>query len=118
MSWGSRTGRYGAARWTHLMASAVVAAALAVAGCGGEDLTVDEQGAVAGYENAFAQTALNGGRYGKTLEGVDYIIDLHRRAPDSETLDGRTMTEVLRDAAATLDPSEPELVRELERELE
>lgn len=104
---------------SHVRFLAVVATATGLA-CGGNDkpkLTTEEQQQIAKFNLAFASTALNSSRFGQTLRGVDFLIDLVREKPTA-TYDGLTVREVVQDAANTLDPYRPELVRELDRALD
>jgi hypothetical protein len=77
-------------------------------------LTTHEKTRVADYEYAFIVNVQSGGGYGRVLRGVDYVIALCRKKPD-EKYDGRTMRQVVADAASTFDPYQPDLVRKLER---
>lgn len=99
-------------------------AVLALAGCGSNsdnssELSSDQQLKVAHVRVAFASTVLDSSMYGKTLDGVDYLISLCRKGPDAiyqpggtgETL---TMRQVVEDGANTLRQYQPDLAAKLQ----
>lgn len=92
----------------------LLAAALA-AGCGGPaKLTDDEQQMVATAEADMASTVVDGSYYAATLRDVDRLVALYRAKPGAD-YDGRTMRQVLQDAASTLDDTQPDLAAKLDR---
>lgn len=88
-----------------------------VIGCGGAGLSATEKLRVARAEQAFSLTVLNGSHYGETIRGVDQLIALCR-AKGAADYDGRTVKQVLEDAANELRPYQPELAAELDRVLD
>lgn len=92
---------------------ALVAAAL-LAGCGGQKLTIEENSSVASAEFHVSELVANGAYYGKTLGDIDRLIALYRAKPDAK-YDGRTMRQVLQDAASDLEPYRPQLASKLDR---
>lgn len=85
------------------MRSILVAAiaVVALAGCGGQELTADEQATVATARMHFANVVLDGSEYAETQESVSGLVALYRAKPDAK-YEGLTMREVVEDAATTL----------------
>lgn len=90
---------------------AVIAGAIVLTGSG---LSVDERRDVATAEAAIAPTGVDG-RSARARAAVDRLIEIFRAEPDAE-YDGRTMGEVLADAARDLRPYRPWLADRLQRE--
>lgn len=87
---------------------------LALAGCGGASLSQAERSRVDDAEQHIASTVADGSDYAATLRDVDRLIALYRSKPDAD-YDGRSMREVLQDAASDLEPYRPELAHRLDR---
>jgi hypothetical protein len=83
------------------------------------ELTPNETTKVARVNLAFARTVLDGSEYGRTLNGVDYLIRLCRAKPDAIYQPGdkgekRTMRQVVEDGANTLRQYQPDLAAQLQ----
>jgi hypothetical protein len=85
-----------------MQACIVAAMATVVVACGQAELTSKESSDVANAELHIINTVIDSSDYAKTLDDVDRLIELYRAKPDA-TYDGRTMRQVVQDAASTLD---------------
>lgn len=112
-----------ASRWSRFRfaaAGATVAACLALlAGCGGggDELSAADRVEVAGFNADVASTVLDGSGYGALLDSLDTVTALAREKPDAE-YEGRTLRQVLADAASDLQPYQPDLAAEIDRTVE
>jgi hypothetical protein len=89
---------------------------LALAGCGGERLTTDEQFRVSNAEIHALSNQLDDSHYGDVLRDVDWLIGLYRSKPDAK-FRGRTVRQVLGDIASDLKGSHPDLADRIDRAL-
>lgn len=107
-----------------MLGASLVALGLLV-GCGGGEsagLTEDERLDIATFRADVSNTSLAGAAvgpvdaelYGALLDGSDTVIAIARDKPDAE-YEGLTMPQVLADAAAELEPYEPEIAGRLDR---
>lgn len=95
--------------------------ALLAGGCGGAELTSEENVKVSGAFVAFYATVLDGSQYGDTLQGVDDLIRICRAKPDAmyDGTEGEvTMRQAVEDAAGILDRYRGELADRLARAAE
>src|SRR5262245_3786077 len=55
--------------------------------------------------------------YQELVDGVDRLIEIYRAKPDA-VYDGKTMRQVLQDAASDLDQDEPDLAAKIDRAID
>ena len=92
-----------------LAALATLAATLTLPACGDDPptLTEDEQLDISTWIVALSTYCIDpsdSDRYGRIIEGIDRMIEIYRAKPDArERASGRTMQQVLADAASTME---------------